>query len=172
MDSFFTRATRALRSLLDDIAPSAETVARREKLALQRACCGLLMEVAELGTGDRRPKRAAVAVAMKSLFPLPGGDIEALVAAASGRENRYTSYFEPVALVVRLTTVAQRVELVECLWRVAYADGDIDEYEDQIVRKLSELLHVAHADFVLARHRVRSGDAVGSAPYGAAEPSG
>jgi uncharacterized tellurite resistance protein B-like protein len=105
------------------------------------------------------------------LFPLPDAEIQALVDAASGRENRYTSYFEPVALVVRLTTLAQRVQLVECLWRVAYADGDIDEYEDQLVRKLSELLHVAHSDFVLARHRVRSGEADGGAPYGAAEPS-
>jgi uncharacterized tellurite resistance protein B-like protein len=29
--------------------------------------------------------------------------------------------------------------------------------EDQLVRKLADLLHVPHTDFILAKHRVQNG---------------
>jgi uncharacterized tellurite resistance protein B-like protein len=32
-------------------------------------------------------------------------------------------------------------------------------YEDQLVRKLADLLYVAHADFILAKHRVQTAGA-------------
>ena len=49
----------------------------------------------------------------------------------------------------------RRVQLVEHLWRVAYADGGLDPYEDHLVRKLSHLLYVPHIELMLARQRVR-----------------
>jgi len=49
------------------------------------------------------------------------------------------------------------VQFIELLWRVAIADGTIDMYEDQLVRKLADLLYVSHADFILAKRRVQNG---------------
>ena len=43
------------------------------------------------------------------------------------------------------------MQLVEQLWRIAYADGVIDKYEEAAIRKASELLYVAHADFIRAK---------------------
>ncbi len=141
----------AIRRALDAVAPSAETIARREALATKRAYCGLLMEVARLASPQADLKRAAVAATLKEAFSSDATDTASCVENAP----RYTSYYEPVALLNRKLAPPQKVQFVEHLWRVAYADGDVDMYEDQLVRKLSELLYVAHADFILAKHRVR-----------------
>jgi len=39
-----------------------------------------------------------------------------------------------------------RVELMECLWHVAYADGEADPFEDQLMRRIGELIYVTDRD--------------------------
>ena len=42
-------------------------------------------------------------------------------------------------------------KLIENLWSVAYADGRLDRYEEQFIRKVAGLIHVAHGDFIKAK---------------------
>ena len=37
----------------------------------------------------------------------------------------------------------EKARIVELLWQVAFADGDLDKYEDSLVLKISDLLHVS-----------------------------
>ncbi len=143
------------RDFVDDVAPSQEVLARRETLALQRACCSLLMEVARLDSAGAQGKRKAVSLAMRELFEVRPEELEPMMESAGRQENRLTSYFRPVALINKRYAYEQKARFVELLWRVAVADGDIDMYEDQAVRKLADLLYVSHSDFILAKHRVQ-----------------
>ena len=158
---FLTRMAVAIRQALDEIAPSAETLARRETLALHRAYCTLLVEVAQLDSPRADLKRAAAAQAMKDMLGLDRAAVEAMIGECAA--NRCTSYYEPVARIIKHCPIEQRIAFVERLWHVANADGEIDMYEDHLVRELSDLLHVAHADFILAKHRVRNPGGLGMA---------
>jgi uncharacterized tellurite resistance protein B-like protein len=146
-----------IRSVIGDISPSPETLARRETLALQDACCALLMEVARLDSAGIEPKREAAAQAMRELFAVTDAELAAMIADTGRPETRLTSYFRPVALINRRFAPEQKVRFIERLWRIAAADGGIDMYEDQLVRKLADLLYVEHADFILAKRRVQGG---------------
>ena len=146
-----------VRDLIEDVAPSPATRARRETLALQTACCGLLMEVARLDSVGAERKRKAVAQAMCEDFGAQDEDLAAMITSAGQPENRLTSYFRPVALINEGCAPEQKVRFIERLWRVAMADGNIDMYEEQLVRKLADLLYVSHSDFILAKLRVQGG---------------
>ena len=52
---------------------------------------------------------------------------------------------------------AQKVKLIEHLWRVAYGDGTLHKYEEHLIRKLADLLHVPHEGFIATKLRVRGG---------------
>ncbi len=143
-----------LCDFVDDVAPSREVLARREASALQRACCGLLTEVARLDSAGAQGKRKAVLLAMRELFDIRDEEIETMIESAGRQENRLTSYFRPVALINKRYPYEKKSRFVELLWRVAVADGNIDMYEDQVVRKLADLLYVSHSDFILAKRRV------------------
>jgi hypothetical protein len=39
---------------------------------------------------------------------------------------------------------------------VAYADQHLDRYEDHLVRKVADLIHVRHSDFIRTKLEVRS----------------
>jgi uncharacterized tellurite resistance protein B-like protein len=41
------------------------------------------------------------------------------------------------------------------MWTVAYADGDIDKYEEHLIRQVAELTYVAHEDYIRAKLRAR-----------------
>ena len=47
----------------------------------------------------------------------------------------------------------QKQSLLESIWRVAFADGRIDKYEEHLIRRMADLLHLNHREFMQARHR-------------------
>lgn len=53
------------------------------------------------------------------------------------------------------TSDVERIEIIELLWQVAYADDVLDVHEDHIIRKISSLMYVSHADFIQAKINVQ-----------------
>ncbi|MBW3694861.1 TerB family tellurite resistance protein [Vibrio sp. T187] len=47
-----------------------------------------------------------------------------------------------------------RIQLVEGMWEVAHADGEIDPLEDSVIRKAAELLYVNHSEFIRSKLNV------------------
>ena len=44
-----------------------------------------------------------------------------------------------------------KVQLITSLWKVAYADGDLDKYEEHLIRRVADLLYVPHDAFIRAK---------------------
>jgi len=75
-----------------------------------------------------------------------------------GREKaqQLTSFYAPVSVIKREWSIPERIDLVEHLWRITFANGVLDLYEDHYVRKIAHLLHVPNTQSMLARNRARS----------------
>ena len=59
-----------------------------------------------------------------------------------------------VNVVNEHTSDIERIEIIELLWQVAFADGQIDGQEDHVIRKIAGLMYVTHADFIQAKINV------------------
>jgi uncharacterized tellurite resistance protein B-like protein len=86
------------------------------------------------------------------MFELSSAEVEELLKDAEDNADQATSTFEFTRVVKEYFDDAQRVELLLALWRVAYADGVLDKYEEHFIRKVSDLLYVSHSDFIRAKH--------------------
>ena len=53
----------------------------------------------------------------------------------------------------------QKERGVELLWGIAFADGDLDRYEEHLVRKFANLIHVPHLKFMKVANSKRISDA-------------
>jgi uncharacterized tellurite resistance protein B-like protein len=153
----FTSLLTKLHNFIDDFIPSPVALAQREALALQGACCSLLMEVARLDSKNTAKKHKVVERVMRELFGLPADTFASMIQDVARPENRLTSYFKPVVLINKRFEAARKAQFIEQLWSVAMVDGNIDMYEDHLVRKLADLLYVPHSDFILAKNRVQAG---------------
>ena len=50
---------------------------------------------------------------------------------------------------------AEIIALVEAMWQVAYADGQLDVHENHVISKVAGLLHVTHGEYIAAKLRAR-----------------
>lgn len=144
-----------LKGLLADLAGKnpAET-GEPERRQLEMAVAGLLHEMMRADLKEKPEERTAMGAALASMFEISDADTGRLIDQAGA--HRYTSYFGPVGVIKRLLGLEQRTALVEHLWRVAFADSELDPYEDHFVRKIAHLLYVPNTDAMLARQRAKN----------------
>lgn len=60
-----------------------------------------------------------------------------------------------VGLLDRGCTPEEKREVLEALWRIAYADAELETHEEYLIRKVSEHLHLSKADLVETKIRAR-----------------
>jgi uncharacterized tellurite resistance protein B-like protein len=144
---------KALRSLFEE-APSKPHGAQ-ERRHLHIAAASLLHEASRVDLNEAEEERAAAERALSDLFGLDAEESAAVLAEGREKAKHLTSYFGPVSVIKRDLGQPERVRLIEHLWRIAYADGPLDQYEDHYVRKIGHLLYVANTEIVMARNRAR-----------------
>jgi uncharacterized tellurite resistance protein B-like protein len=150
---------RALKILFDDEPSPAQMLPSHERRHLLLAVASLLHEVTRVDLSSSEVERAAAERALADLFKLPPRDAAALLAEGRERAKQLTSYFAPVSVIKRDLPLPERAHLVEHLWRIAYADGQLDSHEDHYVRKIAHLLYVPNTQSMLARNRARGAPA-------------
>jgi len=120
---------------------------------LQLAVAALLLEMTQMD-GQVRPEQCArVQAGIREQFGLTPEETGQLLALAEAERLDATDYFQFTSLIKQHYGPGQRVQLVEHLWRVAYANNVLHHDEEYLVRKVADLLHVPHGAFIAAKHR-------------------
>jgi uncharacterized tellurite resistance protein B-like protein len=143
---------KALRRMLAD--PQAES-APHERQHLRLAVAVLLHEARRADYAEGGKEASAGEQALADLFALDPSAARELLAQGRERALQLTSFYAPVAVIKRDYAMEERIRLVEHLWRVAFADGELSYYEDHYVRKIAHLLYVPNTQSMLARNRAR-----------------
>jgi uncharacterized tellurite resistance protein B-like protein len=146
----------ALRDFLDDLAgPSAPAGSPVPSVRLAAAV--LLMEVMRAADGITPPERAAAAAALCSQFGLAGGDAAPLLADAERESKSAYDYFRFTNVLDEHLAQPQKAAFIEAMWRVAYADLQLDMQENAVISKVAGLLHVSHDEYIAAKMRAKRG---------------
>jgi len=132
----------------------SDTAVGPDRHGLQLATAALLFEVLRADYDEHPDERAVLEQALRSTFSLSDSETRELAQLADSEAAESVSLFQFTGLINQNFSAEEKVSLVEMLWQVAYADGRLDRYEEAAVRKIAELLHVPHRDFIRAKHRV------------------
>lgn len=144
-----------LRAIRRALAPAPEEGhSLPEQLRL--AVAVLLHEARRADYGHGGKESAAAERALTAMFGLDEAGSRALLEQGRERAEQLTSLYAPLSVVKRELSLPQRIDLVEHLWRVAFAEGGLDPYEDHYVRKVAHLLYVPNTQSMLARNRARA----------------
>ncbi len=77
----------------------------------------------------------------------------ALVEAAELAAEDATHLLRFTRVIKDNFTESERVELIEMIWEVVYADGVLHDYEDSLLRRIAGLIYVSDRDRGEARKR-------------------
>ena len=122
--------------------------------ALELAAAVLLVEVSMADFDINSAERQAVFDALSRVFRLNGEELKELAVDAERTVQDATSLHAFTRVINDQCSREEKLKLLEQFWRVAYADGRIDKYEDHRIRRLSDLLHLSHKEFMQAKLKV------------------
>jgi uncharacterized tellurite resistance protein B-like protein len=142
----------ALKKLFE--VPAQESEADRQQ-RVRLAAAALLIETARADFTQEASEQAALESLLSSSLQLDPAAVRKLLEAASSRLDDSTSLYEFTRVINDYYSAAQKLELISAMWRVAYADGDLDKYEEYLIRQVAELTYVPHADYIRAKLEAR-----------------
>ena len=131
-----------------DVAPAVDDA---EQLRLSVAA--LLVEAAHMDQAFDEAERSTIARLLCERFDMTEPEAAKLLEDAEAAVADTTQYHPFVNRISENHSIEQRVEIIEMLWSVAYADGELDPHEDMLIRQIAGLLHVPDRDRGLARQR-------------------
>jgi uncharacterized tellurite resistance protein B-like protein len=127
----------------------------RGKDELQLAVAALLLEAAIVADGqfDER-ERSVIRQLLERRFHLAPADAEALVVAAVRRVEGSAQLFGFTSTINGQLSRERKIDVIEMLWEVAYADGVLDPLEDSLLRRIAGLIDISDRERGEAKLRV------------------
>ena len=129
---------------------ASEKENNRDKLGMTLAV--LMLEVAKSDFEESEAEIETMTAWLENqALDLTSENVSQLLDSARNEQAGSAGLFEYTRRACERMSMEERVQLVEQFWRIAYADGVIDKYEEAAIRKASELLYVSHSDFIRAK---------------------
>jgi uncharacterized tellurite resistance protein B-like protein len=126
---------------------------------LRVATAALLLEVSYSDMTQNEFELDAIQLAVGRAFGLDAAEANELIDLAEREALEAPGQYEFTRLIKEHFSIEQKINLVEMLWRVAYADGALDKYEEHVIRRISELLYVPHRDYIAVKLKVQGAQA-------------
>ena len=134
-----------------DAGGDEASIAERCRLA----AAALLIETARADFIQDASEQSALEQLLSKALDLSPDAVHALIEQAAQRVDEATSLYEFTRVINDYYTSAQKQQLITGMWRVAYTDGDLDKYEEHLIRRVAELIYVPHADYIRSKLEAR-----------------
>ena len=141
-----------LKSLFSDAAPQRARPHTPDELHL--AAAALLVEAAHQDSDFDADERLLVDRLVRERFELSGEEAEALVSAADHAVGAAVDLYRFTRRIKDAFGHDERIAMIEMLWEVVYADGELHDHEANLLRRVAALLYVSDRDSGEARKRV------------------
>jgi uncharacterized tellurite resistance protein B-like protein len=120
-------------------------------IELQIAVAALMVEAARMDDDFDARERARIVDLVARRFGLARDECAAVLQAAEARVHDASELYGFTRTVKQAFNQEERIDLMEMLWEVAYADGELHDFEANLMRRLAGLLHVSDRESGLAR---------------------
>jgi uncharacterized tellurite resistance protein B-like protein len=120
------------------------------------AVAALLVEILRADFETSADERRRLLESLQRLLGLEEQACEELFALAEQHIDQSHDLYQFTSEINRSWAPDQKLRLLEELWRVAQADEQLHKYEEHLIRRIADLLHVPHSGFIAAKLRSRA----------------
>src|SRR5450755_2242866 len=146
--------------IADVVSPHAHENRTFDDTGYRLAATALLIHVISL---DGEPSEAAkrkLHGLIESRFGLDRGTADQLIVSATLVEGEAVDLYHFTSVIMRSVNEEGRLRIVEMMWELVYADGQVSEFEDNVVWRAADLLGVSSRDRIDLKHRVAATQAM------------
>jgi uncharacterized tellurite resistance protein B-like protein len=145
----------ALRNFFDQhLAQKPDETEASAERRVQLAAAVLLIEVARADHSYSDAERQTVLASVQRKFGLSAAEAQELITLAESKSREAHDIYQFTSKIDASFSPEQKVRLIEELWRAAYSDSVLHEYEEHLIRRVADMLHLSHSQFIAAKLRV------------------
>ena len=146
---------RTLKDLFDAFTGPAEETPQARDHALKLATAVLLVEVMRADPASHDTERQAVLASLREKFALQGDELARLVELAEQAARHASDYHQFTTRINDRFSHPEKIQIVEQMWQVAYADDHLHANENHLISKIAGLLHVTQGEYIGAKLRAK-----------------
>ena len=144
------RLSNLISEFVDGTKPVERFAGDDERLA----AAALLIHVVMIDGQESQSEHDALRRVLRDQFDLDDAETEELISVARAADSEAIDLYRFTSLINRRLDEAGRLRLVEMMWEIVYADGRMNEFEDNIVWRAADLLGISANDRIALRRRV------------------
>ena len=149
--------------IADVVSPTTHEPRAFDDTGYRLAATALLIHVISIDGQPSEAEKRKLHSLIESRFGLDPGTADQLIASATLVEGEAVDLYHFTSVIMRSVNEEGRLRIIEMMWELVYADGQVSEFEDNVVWRAADLLGVASRDRIDFKHRVaaRQSAAVG-----------
>ena len=136
-------------------SPDEDHLEETKTSLINNACAALLIETAFADKIFNEAELNSMKETLIKVYEIDSKDVEQIINDSKQTVSDSTSLYEYTRLINDLCDYRDKVLLINNLWIIAFADNQLDKYEEYLIRKISGLLHVSHSDFIQEKIKVK-----------------
>ena len=118
--------------------------------SIQKSICSLMIEVAYADNQLDESELIAMANSLSKL-DIEKEEIQEIVDATLAKSKESISFYEHTRILNDQLDYDQKKEVLNSVWAIAFADGEMDKHEEHLIRRIADLLYLNHKDFINAK---------------------
>ncbi|PHR84485.1 MAG: hypothetical protein COA59_05895 [Colwellia sp.] len=143
ISAFFTE-------LVEDFQKTTEQQKNTE-LSLEICCAVLLCEVMRADSVFTETEQDALSIILTNQFNLTALEVSDILDQAFELSENASDFYQFTSKINQHYSLDDRIKIVTLLWKVAFADGELANIEEHIIRKISDLLHLRHNEYIATK---------------------
>jgi uncharacterized tellurite resistance protein B-like protein len=140
--------------IADVVTPSPHDQRSLDDTGYRLAATALLIHVISIDGEPSPAEKRKLHSLIESRFGLDPGTADHLIASATLVEGEAVDLYHFTSVIMRSVNEAGRLRIVEMMWELVYTDGQVSEFEDNVVWRAADLLAVSSRDRIDLKHRV------------------
>jgi uncharacterized tellurite resistance protein B-like protein len=145
------RLINQISDVITSPAGTADDTDQRDA-AIRSATAVLMVDVARADCDFDADEFDSLLRLIQAHFHLSAEQAAAIVNEADEKVDGLTSLHDFTQLLHNNLDEQEKAQVIGLLWKIAYADGRLDKYEDALVLKISDLLHVSRGKVMQLKH--------------------
>lgn len=121
----------------------------------QLAAAALLVEVMVIDGNLDEQELTSISQTLCQILALSSDQVGELIRLSRDEVAEATSLYQFTREINTHFNAEQKMNLLTAMWRVAFADGYLDKHEESIIRRVADLLHILHSDYIRCKLAAR-----------------
>jgi uncharacterized tellurite resistance protein B-like protein len=135
-----------LRDFVRQLGLADETERHLSPNDTRLAVAALLVRCMVIDGSVSDVERAKLRELLLRHFTLSDTDLDTLITDATEAEHEAVDLYRFTSVLKQQLPEEERIDVIEYLWEIVYADGKCDEFEENLVWRVAELLGVSGRD--------------------------